>query len=488
MSNTPDTSLMASRIRRILLVCNNYDSYSLEEDGHIETQIAREYSELILSTPPTITRAESTIEALSMAEGGEQFDLVITLYNVGEVDVFDFSSRFKALQPNTPVVLLTSFAREVYKMLGERDTSSIDYIFCWNNNTDLIIAIIKLLEDRANADHDILEEGVRAILLVEDSIRYYSSYLPLLYKLVLQQNSESVKDALNEKQQIQRKRSRPKILMATCYEEAVALYGKYKDNMLGVISDIGFVIHKGDDPSTEKSDAGIDLCRIVKEYNPTVPYLMQSSQESMREIANELGVGFVNKRSKTLIDELSDYIGRQFGFGDFVVTDPLNGEEIERAHNLYELENILYRIPSRFFIGFSESNYLSRWLFARGLFSIGRQMMSIVVKNEEDVAEARKLAIRLIHDYRISQGLGAVASFDKDTFNDAIWFSRLGDGSMGGKARGLAFLNHILQKYDLYDKWEDVRVLVPRTLVITTGYFDRFIRENGLQYLSLIHI
>lgn len=477
------TTLMTSKIHRILLVCNNYDSYALEEDGHIEEQIRREYNELSLSNPPSITRAESTIEALELARAGEQFDLVITLYNVGEVDVFDFSKRFKELEPGTPIVLLTSFSREVYRQLDERDTSNIDYIFCWNNNTDLIIAIIKLLEDRANADHDILESGARAILLIEDSIRYYSTYLPLLYKLILQQNIESIRDTLNEKQQVLRKRSRPKILMATCYDEAIQLYSKYKDNMLGIISDIGFVIHKGDNRYAEKSDAGIDLCRLVKAENPTMPFLMQSSQESMRELAEALGVGFINKKSKTLTHELSDYIGRAFGFGDFIVTDDETGLETARARDLYEFEQVLKHIPASTYLRIASNNYMSRWLYARGLFTIGNELSPIMVNGLDDVEAVRALTIKLIHEYRISQALGVVAAFNKDTYNDAIWFARLGNGSLGGKARGLAFLNHILQKHGLFDKWEDVRVMVPRTLVITTDYFDRFIHDNGLKYV-----
>jgi len=476
-------TLMTSRIRKILLVCSNYDSYALEEDGHIEEQISREYSDLSLSNPPSIVRAESTVEALSMASDGEDFDLVITMYNVGDVDVFEFSKSFKQIQPDTPIVLLTSFSREVYRILAKRKHSCIDHIFCWNSNTDLIIAIIKLLEDKANAERDILQSGVRAIMLVEDSIRYYSTYLPLLYKLVLQQNAESICDALNEKQQIMRKRSRPKILMATCYDEAVELFHRYRSNMLGVISDIGFVVHRGDDPETEKPDAGIDLCRLVRSEDPTMPFLMQSSQESMRKIADELGVGFVNKKSKTLTHELGEYIGAKFGFGDFIVTDPDTGQEIARAKSLYEFENVLAKIPAARYLEFAVNNYMSRWLFARGLFSIGKHLAPITVRMVEDVEEARNITIPLLHDYRIAQGLGVVAAFNRDTFNDAIWFSRLGNGSLGGKARGLAFLNHILQKYNLYDKWEDVRIMVPRTIVITTDYFDRFINENGLQYI-----
>ena len=258
------TPLMARRIRRILLVCNNYDKFALEEDGRIEPRIAVEYSELNLSNPPELLRAESTVEALEMMEGGAQFDLVITMYNVGEVDVFEFSRRVKEIDPETSVVLLTAFAKEIYRQMENRDTSHFDGIFCWNNSTDLIIAIIKLLEDSRNAPVDILENGVQCILLVEDSVRYYSTYLPELYRLILLQNSEAIRDALNESQQSLRKRSRPKILMATNYDDAVALYEKYKSNMLGVISDIGFVLHRGDKPSQEKLDAGIDLCRMIR--------------------------------------------------------------------------------------------------------------------------------------------------------------------------------------------------------------------------------
>ncbi len=478
------TRLMTRRIRRILLVCNNYDSFLLEEDGHIEEQISQEYAELNLSNPPSILRAESTVEALEALKGEDgQFDLIITMYNVGELDVFGFSRQAKSLRPDTPIVLLSAFSREVYRNIEGGDRSCIDYVFCWNNSTDIIIAIIKLLEDKLNAEQDILEMGVRAILLVEDSVRYYSTYLPLLYKLVLQQNSEAVRDALNEEQQVMRKRSRPKILMATNYDAAVSLYEHYRSNIIGVISDVGFILHEGDRPEEEKSDAGVCLCRLIREDNPTMPFLMQSSQESMRDVAEQLGVGFVCKTSKTLTHEVSEYIGREFGFGDFIVTDPETGQEIARARDLYEFEKIIATMSDSALKYFADRNYISRWLYGRGLFPIGDLFRPIRIGRDADVEQVREMNLRKIHDYRINQGLGVVARFDRTTYNDAIWFSRIGNGSLGGKARGLAFLNHILQKYDLYDKWEDVRVLVPRTLVITTEYFDRFIIENGLQYV-----
>ena len=482
------TSLMARRVKRILLVCNNYDSFALEEDGRIDVQIAQEYAELNLSNPPSITRAETTMEALRIIEERNSsqklpFDLILTMYSVGELDVFDFAKEAKQRMPDCPIVLLSAFSKEIYHRIEQHDKSDIDYFFNWNNSTDLIIAIIKLIEDRMNAPHDILEEGVRAIMIVEDSVRYYSTYLPLIYKLLLEQNKIAIRDALNEKQQLLRKRARPKMLLATCYDEAVELYRQYGNNMLGVISDIGFVLHKGDPSSSEKLDAGVDLCQLIRQDNPTMPFLMQSSQASMRSTANKLKVGFVIKSSKTLTQEVSEYIEREFGFGDFIARDPRTGKEIDRARDLEGFERIISTISPAAFRRLSDNNYLSKWLFARGLFSIGRPVSALQIQDETDIENVRQMNIRLIHDYRINQALGVVAKYAPDTYNDTIWFARCGDGPMGGKGRGLAFLNHVLQKNDLYDRWEGIRVLVPRTMVLTTDYFDRFIHDNGLQYV-----
>lgn len=477
------TQLMSRRIRRILLICNNYDSYILEEDGHIESLISQEYSDLNISNPPAIVRAESTMDALELLERGEKFDLVMTMFNVGELDVFDFSHRCKSIAPDTNIVLILSYSKELYKQLEKKDRRDIDFVFCWNNSTDLLIAIIKILEDRMNAEQDILGYDVQAILLVEDSVRYYSTYLPLIYKLMLQQNNQSISDALNEQQQIGRKRARPKLLMATNYEDAIELYEKYKSNLLGVISDMGFVIHKGDPSEKEKLDAGVDLCRHIREDNPYMPFLFQSAQASMKQVAEELGVGFLLKNSKTIYHELSEYMGREFGFGDLVIRDPETGAEAFRVKDLRDLERAMKRIPEQSLRDLTGRNYLSKWLLARGLFELGYKIRPRHASEFPDHASHQKYLVNAIHDYRINQALGVVARFDPVTYNSAIWFSRLGDGSMGGKGRGLAFLNHTLQRYKLYDEWEGVRVMVPRTLVITTEYFDRFIIENGLQYV-----
>lgn len=479
---------MARRVKRILLVCNNYDSFALEEDGRIDVQIAQEYAELNLSNPPAIVRSESPSEAIKrIQESGvrsqESFDLIILVYSAGGNEVWDFAKEAKGLLPDCPIVLLSSFSKEMFLRMEKADKRDIDYLFNWNNSTDLIIAIIKLIEDRLNAEHDILEEGVRAILLVEDSVRYYSTYLPLLYKLVLQQNTIAIRDALNEKQQLLRKRARPKVLLATCYDEAIALYEQYGKNMIGVISDVGFVLHKGEPAAMEKLDAGVDLCKLIREDNPTMPFLMQSSQESMRSVANKLKVGFVVKKSKTLQQEVSEYIEREFGFGDFIARDPRTGKEIARACDLEGFERIISTISPAAFRRLSDNNYLSKWLFARGLFAVGRPVSALQIQDETDIENVRQMNIRLIHDYRINQALGVVAKYSPETYNNTIWFCRCGSGAMGGKGRGLAFLNHMLQKYDLYDKWPEVRVLVPRTMVITTDYFDQFIHDNGLQYV-----
>ena len=483
MDNSNYTSLMSKRVRRILLVCNNYDSFALEEDGRIDVQIAQEYAELNLSNPPAIVRSESPSEALGLLRNRESFDLIILVYSAGGNEVWDFAKEAKGLLPDCPIVLLSSFSKEMFLRMEKADKRDIDYLFNWNNSTDLIIAIIKLIEDRLNAAHDILEEGVRAILLVEDSVRYYSTYLPLLYKLVLQQNTIAIRDALNEKQQLLRKRARPKVLLATCYDEAIALYEQYGKNMIGVISDVGFVLHKGEPAAMEKLDAGVDLCKLIREDNPTMPFLMQSSQESMRSVANKLKVGFVVKKSKTLQQEVSEYIEREFGFGDFIARDPRTGKEIARASDLEGFERIISTISAAAFRRLSDNNYLSKWLFARGLFAVGRPVSALQIQDETDIENVRQMNIRLIHDYRINQALGVVAKYSPETYNNTIWFARCGSGAMGGKGRGLAFLNHMLQKYDLYDKWPEVRVLVPRTMVITTDYFDQFIHDNGLQYV-----
>ncbi len=475
--------LMQRRIRRILLVCNSYDGFTLEEDGRIETRIAEEYDQLNLSNPPSLKRVSTTGEAFDLLASEKDFDLVITMYNVGGFDPFAFAGEVKESYPHIPVVLLTNFSKTIARKIREHDTTDIDYVFFWYGSADLIIAIIKIIEDRMNADADILEAGVQAILLVEDSVRYYSTYLPTIYRLILQQTGESLKEALNERQQVMTKRARPKILLATNYSEAVGLYEKYKENLLGVISDVGFVLDRNDPPESEKLDAGLDLCRLIRRDNPFMPFLLQSSQESMRPNARALGAGFLAKYSKTLLLELSDYISSEFAFGDFVFKDPRRGTVIGRAKNLRQLQTMIEEVPEEVLLYHTSQNHLSKWMNSRGLFYLGSEFKAIDAGSFSSVEQMREFIAGRINDYRIYAGQGVVASFDRETYDDTIWFARIGNGSIGGKARGLAFLNKMLRRYGFYGRYENTRVVVPRTVVVATDLFDRFIRDNGLQYV-----
>jgi len=465
------------------MICSSYDAYTLEEDGRIEVQIYKEYTDLNLSNPPTFTWVTSSAEAFVLLKDNADFDLIISMFNIGDMDVFRFSKLLKRERPDIPVVLLTHFSKELYKKIEDADKSGIDYIFSWHGNADLILAIIKLFEDRMNADHDILDVGVQSILLVEDSVRYYSTYLPAIYKIVLQQGSEFLKETLNEQQQKLRKRARPKILMATNYSEAVYLYERYKENLLGVISDVAFVINKNDPASSEKMDAGIDLCKLIKSDDPHMPFLLQSSQESMRDVARELGVGFLEKYSKTLLIQLTEYISEEFAFGDFVFKDLKNGDIIGRAKDLRDLQDLIMEIPEDVLIYHGSRNRLSKWMYSRGLFSLASKVKSTHQSHFDSIDELREFIVQAIKDYRIVLGHGVVARFDKSSYSNYIWFARLGEGSLGGKARGIAFVNNMLQKYNLLEKYEGVKIMIPRTVVIATDYFDEFIKINGLQYV-----
>lgn len=479
-SQTDYSFLMQKKIRKVLLICSSYDAFTLEEDGRLETELTAEYLDLNLSTPPVIERASSAREALERLGSDPDIDLIITMLNVGEIDAFSFAKLVKQDHPDIPVVLLSHFSREISLRLEKEDLSGVDYVFCWMGNASLILTIIKLIEDRMNAEDDILEGGVQAILLVEDSIKYYSTYLPELYQLVLKQSHEFVKEDLNEQRQMLHKRARPKILLARTYTEALELYSRFHNNFLGIISDVSF---KKDKRSGEPFEGGIALCRLIREKDPLLPFLLQSSHEENRAKARELGVGFIHKYAKTLLLELSDYITREFNFGDFVFQDPKTGEEVARAGNLEEMQEALALVPDDVLLYHSSQNHISKWMYARGLFGLGEVFRDVRNSHFPDAEGLRQFITKAIGDYRSRMGQGVVARFDPKTYNDYIWFARMGEGSLGGKARGLAFINSMLRKYRLFDKYEGVRISIPRTVVIATDYFTDFIMENGLQYV-----
>ena len=410
------------------------------------------------------------------------------MYNVGAPDVFTFGRMVKEMHPDLPVALLTHFNRNIVRHISGIDRSGIDYIFCWHGNTDLILAIVKLIEDRMNADFDILNVGVQCILLVEDSIRYYSSYLPTIYRLVMKQCSEFVREATGEQQRVLLKRSRPKILLATNYSDAVALYEKYKANMLGVISDVGFKVNADDASGNEKLDAGIDLCRQIKKDNPLMPFLIQSSQASMRAVAEELDVGFLEKYSETLLQELGEYISTEFMFGDFIFRDPETRAKVGQARNLKEMQQFIQSIPDDAIKYHAGLNHISKWLYARGIFSLAKIFENIQPHHFNNVSEMRSFLVENISDYRMLIAQGVVAPFSEQNYCESVWVSRIGDGSLGGKGRGLAFINNMLMKHNFYDKYQGVRIMLPRTLIITTDFFDEFMEINGLRYIMNVEI
>ncbi len=474
-----EESLMRSRIRKILMICSNYDAFALEEDGRIENQVRNEYRDLNLSNPPKFIWANSSEEAKDLICSDAEIDMVICMYNEQDKGIFPFASQLKQEGRRIPFILLIHYSKAVRQRVLEASHDGVDFIFSWHGNADLILAIVKLLEDAANAENDVFEVGVKGILLVEDSIRYYSNYLPELYKIILTQSQEFLTESLNEDQKKYRKRSRPKIFLATCLEEAIAYFGKYRRNLLGVISDVGMVYHKGDDPKTEKLDAGIDLVKMIREYDQLMPVLLQSSQGSVAEIAVRMGVGFLKKYSSTLFLQLEDYMKEEFGFGDFVFRD-YNGNECGRAASLSQLEKIIHDIPDDVLMSNMSRNMFSKWLYARGLFNLAETFRA---EHHTNADEFREFLLDNIHRYHRSIGQGIITEFHKDSYEDYYWFSRVGEGSLGGKARGLAFLNHLIQKHSLTDKYEGLTVSIPRTVVLTTDWFDKFIIDNGLQYV-----
>ena len=470
---------MRSRIRKILMICSNYDAFSLEEDGRVESQIISEYRELNLSNPPHFIWTTTSDKARQIIDADEEIDAVMCLYNDQDRDIFRFAAELKETGRNIPFILLIHYSKAVRQKIFEEERPGVDFVFSWHGNADLILAIVKLLEDSANAENDVFGVGVRVILLVEDSVRYYSTYLPELYKLILTQSREFLKELVNDDQKKYRKRTRPKVMLATCYEEAMAYFEKYKDHLLGVISDVGMIMRKGDKPKSEKLDAGIDLVRHIRAYDPLMPVLLQSSQSSMSEVAGLLGAGFLRKFSRTLFLQLGEYMKEEFGFGDFVFRDTA-GNEYGRASNLTQLEAVICDIPDNILVSNTSRNMFSKWLFARGLFNLARTFRA---EHHTDPSAFRDFLMKHFGQYHEEVGRGIIAEFHDDSYEAYFRFSRLGEGSLGGKARGLAFLNHLIHKYSLADKFEGMPVSIPRSIVLTTDWFDRFIMENGLQYV-----
>ena len=474
--DTPFANLMNKRIYNVLLIATKYDSFMLEDDGRVDEQIFNEYTSLSLRYPPRFTQVTTEEEALNELKN-RNFELIICMPNMDNRDIFAAASEIKVHYPNIPIVVLTPFSKEVSKRIANEDLSAIDYVFSWLGNSELLLAIIKLIEDKMNAPDDTASVGVQIILLVEDSIRFYSSALPHLYKFVLEQSQMFAKEALNDHQRTLRMRGRPKIKLARNYEEAVRIFDQYRDNMLGIISDMSFMHNGVKDPY-----AGYKFGQYVRKTGLIIPFVLESSEASNHVYAKELNASFIDKNSKSYPQDLKKKIMQRFGFGDFVILNPQ--EEIMRIKDLKDLQKKVFQIPDDSLVYHLSRNHFSRFFYSRAMFPPAEVLKHVDVSDYKDMDEARKLIFDLIVQYRRMKNTGVVAVYQKDRFDEYSNFARIGDGSLGGKGRGLAFIGAMVKRYPKLES-DNFAVNIPKTVVICTDIFDEFMETNELYPVAL---
>ena len=472
-------NLMTRRIFNVLIVANPYDAFMLEDDGRVDEKIFDEYMDLGLRYPPTFTQVSTTEEANEVLRTTD-IDLVICMPGNADNDAFDVARAVKADSPDIPCVVLTPFSHGITRRMQNEDLSMFDYVFCWLGNTNLILSIIKLIEDKMNLEHDIREAGVQMILLVEDSIRFYSSILPNLYNYILLQSKRFSTEALNPHAAAQRKRGRPKVVLARSYEEAMALYAKYADNTLGVISDARY-------PKDGQVDAeaGLKLLRAIRRHDEFVPLILQSAEPENRAKAEAEGFRFVDKNSKKMNIDLHKIMEEHMGFGDFIFRDPATREEIMRIHSLKELQDNIFKIPNDSMLYHIRRNHMSRWLCARAIFPVSAFLKHVTWTKLQDIDAHRQIIFDAIVQYRRMKNIGIVAVFDRGKFDAYGHFARIGDGSLGGKGRGLAFLDNIIKRHPELQRFEGATVSIPKTLVLCTDIFDEFMDKNNLYQIAL---
>lgn len=478
LRDTPFAELMNRRIYNVLLIATKYDAFMLEDDGRVDEQIFNEYASLGLRYPPRFTQVTTEDEALAELSD-RNFELVIVMPNMDDRDIFAAAKEIKRHHNNIPIVVLTPFSKEVSRRVEREDLSSIDYIFSWLGNPELLVAIIKLIEDKWNAPNDSASVGVQTILLVEDSIRFYSSALPHLYRVVLEQSKEFAKEALNDHLKTLRMRGRPKIKLARNFEEAVNIYNKYKENILGIVSDISFNQHGVKNPL-----AGIELADLIKADDAGIPFILESSDENNVVYAQERNLPFIKKNSKSYPQDLRSQIMKHFGFGPFIILNPQTGEEILRINDLKDLQKNLYNIPDDALRYHLSHNHFSRFFFSRAMFPPAVILKKINVEEYDNMDEARELIFDCIRQYRRMKNEGVVAIYQKDRFDEYSNFARIGNGSLGGKGRGLAFMGTMVKRYPKLTH-NDFSVNIPRTVVICTDVFDEFMESNNLYPIAL---
>ncbi|WP_373501224.1 PEP/pyruvate-binding domain-containing protein [Desulfococcus sp.] len=470
--------LMAFKIREVMLVSSPYDAFILEEDGSLASRIINEYSGLNLSMPPRVTRVSSPRDALDLLKQ-KRFDLIITMPHLEEMDPCSLGAAVKEIHPRLPVILLAHNARDVLQYERNLLCSGIDRVFVWCGNSDLLLAIVKNVEDDINVDADTRRAMVRVLILVEDSPLYRSSFLPLIYKEIVKQTQNIMEAGLNEEHRLLLMRARPKILLAENYEQAMALYRKYRSYLFAIISDARF-------PRDGRlnNQAGFRFLSRIREEIPDLPLLMLSSDSENRTSAAEIQSVFIDKNTANLHGELRDFFLHHLGFGDFVFRMP-DGTEIDRAHNLRTLKEKLPHIPDASITYHADRNHFSKWIMSRSEILLASKFREVQTRDFKDANEIRSYIIKNVQALLIWQQKGVVAQFNRHQFDAEIMdFVKVGSGSLGGKARGLAFMSTLLQESpDIHEKYPDINIRIPKSLVISTDGFEDFVSRNRLRHL-----
>ncbi|HTT71595.1 MAG TPA: PEP/pyruvate-binding domain-containing protein [Anaeromyxobacteraceae bacterium] len=467
--------LMRHRVGNILLVASRYDCFILEEDGQLNERMIGEYIELGLWQTPGLTRVASGAEAIARALEERRYNLIIASPHLGDMSVIELAREVRARGLDLPVVLLAFDGRELQAFLAKSDLSLIDRVFLWQGDVRILLAIVHYIEDKWNAPYDSGTAGVPLLLLVEDSIRYYSSFLPIIYTELVRHSQRVLSEGANLSQKFLRMRARPKVLLATTFEEAWDIAQRYRDSLLGLISDVEFPVG-----GAAREDAGVTLARRVRELEPDVPIVLQSWRRANERLAREVGADFLLKGSQLLLNDLRRCMVDAFGFGDFVFRLP-DHREVGRASDLRTLERALHTAPTESIIFHAERNHFSKWLRARADFRIAEKLRPRQVQSYPHPEMVRQDLIRSLAEYRGEQRKAIVADFAREAFDGSPGFFRLGGGSLGGKARGLAFVRRLLAESGLDRKFPGVRVQVPAALVVGTDVFDQFLDENYLR-------
>ena len=473
---------MRYKIREILLVSSIYDNYLFEEDGRLYELIREEYQALNLSFAPELIHVTTGAEALEMLSAQNTFDLIITTLHIEDMHVIKFAQMVKQSGINLPIVLLAYDNRERKDLTTNYDTSIFERIFIWNGDYRLLIAIVKYVEDRVNVESDTKNIGVQSIILVEDNIKFYSSYLPLIYTEIFKQSQRLIQEGVSLTHKFLRMRARPKILLCTTYEEAWSYYERYQEYVLGIILDINFKHYGIKDP-----EAGIKFATNVRAQHDDIPILLQSSDAKFREIAHQMGASFLHKTSPRLLHELRDFMMQNFGFGDFIFFDD-KGREVVRATNLFELERALKIIPDESLVFHAARNHFSKWLKARTEFYLAHKLRPHKVSDFKSIQDLRDRLLSSLQEYRKLQQHGTTLDFNKNLFDTKNSFARIGGGSLGGKARGLGFINTMITNYSINQKFDEVDISVPSAVVIGTDVFDKFIQDNKLEQFAFLDI